>query len=65
MGLNPSALGALGRKGEYEDMAKHYHLFDCFECGSCSYVCPSSIPLVQYFRIAKAVVRQKQAAAKS
>ena len=26
---------------------------DCFECGSCSFVCPSNIPLVQYFRMAK------------
>ena len=26
---------------------------DCIACGSCSYVCPSSIPLVQYFNYAK------------
>lgn len=65
IGLNPSVLGALARKGEYEEMAASYHLFDCFECGACSYVCPSNIPLVQYFRIGKAVVRQRQAAAKS
>ncbi len=30
------------------------HLFDCIECGCCSYVCPAHIPLVQYFRYAKA-----------
>jgi Na+-translocating ferredoxin:NAD+ oxidoreductase subunit C len=28
-------------------------LFDCIECGCCSYVCPSHIPLVHYFRFAK------------
>jgi electron transport complex protein RnfC len=26
---------------------------DCFSCGSCSYVCPSHIPLVHYFNFAK------------
>jgi electron transport complex protein RnfC len=26
---------------------------DCIACGSCSYVCPAHIPLVQYFNYAK------------
>ena len=59
--LNPSALGLLGRKARYEDMAEQYHLYDCIECGCCSYVCPSNIPLVQYFRIAKAMLRERSA----
>lgn len=53
--LNPSQLGLLAAKREYQKMEKEYHLNDCFECGCCSYVCPSNIPLVQYFRIAKAL----------
>jgi electron transport complex protein RnfC len=61
MHLNPSTLGLLAAKGEYETMAKQFHLNDCFECGCCAYVCPSSIPLVQYFRIAKAINREKAA----
>ncbi|MCW8970848.1 MAG: hypothetical protein OQK23_06275, partial [Rhodospirillales bacterium] len=28
-------------------------LNDCLSCGSCSYACPSHIPLVQYFNYAK------------
>jgi len=60
--LNPSQLGRLAAKREYEVMADQFHLNDCFECGSCSYVCPSNIPLVQYFRIAKSVNREKAAA---
>ncbi len=60
--LNPSRLGVLAESEEYERMADEYHLFDCFECGSCSYVCPSHIPLVQYFRIAKGILRSKKAA---
>jgi electron transport complex protein RnfC len=59
MHLNPSQLGLLASKREYEVMAEKYHLFDCFECGCCSYVCPCNIPLVQYFRIAKAINREK------
>ncbi len=61
--LNPSRLGLLARKNEFETMDERQRLFDCFECGCCSYVCPSNIPLVQYFRIAKAVLREKRAAA--
>jgi electron transport complex protein RnfC len=56
--LNPSQLGLLAKAGQYEDMADDYHLMDCFECGACSYVCPSQIPLVQYFRLAKKMVRK-------
>lgn len=59
--LNPSYLGRLASKGQYEKMANSYHLNDCFECGSCSYVCPSNIPLVQYFRIAKSINRERAA----
>jgi len=61
MHLNPSTLGLLASKREYAAMADEYHLMDCFECGCCSYVCPSNIPLVQYFRIAKSVNRERAA----
>lgn len=62
MHLNPSMLGLLAIKHQYATMTEQYHLLDCFECGCCSYVCPSNIPLVQYFRIAKAINREQQAA---
>lgn len=61
MHLNPAYLGLLAAKREYEEMAQTYHLNDCFECGCCSYVCPSNIPLVQHFRIAKAINREQAA----
>ena len=63
MHLNPSRLGMLAARREYPQMAQRYHLDDCFECGCCSYVCPSNIPLVQQFRIAKAFNREQAAAA--
>ncbi|WVM88746.1 4Fe-4S dicluster domain-containing protein [Halopseudomonas pachastrellae] len=43
--------------GKDYDQLKRQHLFDCIECGACSYVCPSSIPLVQYYRAAKSEIR--------
>ena len=61
--LNPSQLGLLAKNEEYEQMAQDFHLMDCFECGACSYVCPSHIPLVQYFRLAKKMARKLGVAA--
>lgn len=63
MFLNPSLLGDLARVGRYDEMAEA-HLADCMLCGSCSYVCPSNIPLAQLFTASKAALR-KQTAAKS
>jgi electron transport complex protein RnfC len=60
--LDPSRLGLLALNGEYGRMADEQNLMDCFECGSCSFVCPSHIPLVQKFRVAKAQVRKLGAA---
>ncbi len=59
--LNPSKLGLLAKNEQYVEMAADYNLMDCFECGACSYVCPSHIPLVQYFRLAKKMVRKVSA----
>jgi electron transport complex protein RnfC len=59
--LNPSRLGILARVGMYDVMEERFHLNDCFECGCCTYVCPSNIPLVQHFRIAKAMNREAKA----
>ncbi len=52
MGLMPSMLSILSEKGFYEE-SKEYNLFDCFECGSCAFVCPSKRPIVQLIRLAK------------
>jgi electron transport complex protein RnfC len=60
MYLNPSRLSLLTRDERAEDLDAH-HIFDCCECASCSYVCPSYIPLVQWMRLGKALVRQRKA----
>jgi electron transport complex protein RnfC len=60
MFLNPSRLAALVRAEAVESLST-YHQLDCFECASCSFVCPSSIPLVQLMRVGKAMVRDAAA----
>jgi electron transport complex protein RnfC len=43
------------------DAAVDLGLKDCISCGCCSYICPSNIPLVQYFKYAsgEAMARQQ------
>jgi electron transport complex protein RnfC len=60
--LNPSDLSILAANGEHQRMVDEFNLMDCFECGCCSFVCPSHIPLVQQFRVAKAALRKRGAA---
>jgi electron transport complex protein RnfC len=55
--LNPSLLGDFARVQRWNDMAD-LHLADCMLCGSCSYVCPSNIPLSQLFQAAKLALRR-------
>ena len=58
--LNPSMLGELAIARQYARMAEEFNLNQCFECGCCAYVCPSNIPLTQYFRIAKSINRDQR-----
>jgi electron transport complex protein RnfC len=60
--LNPAMLADFARVGRYEEMEK-MHLFDCMLCGSCSYVCPSKIPLAQLFQASKTALRRRKAGA--
>jgi len=57
--LNPSRLSLLARREEVDDLRAH-SILDCCECASCSFVCPSNIPLVQLMRVGKAMVRQHE-----
>ena len=43
------------------EVEEEYRIMDCMECGSCQYVCPARIPLVQQFRTAKFAIRQQAA----
>ncbi len=57
--LLPQQLLFYAQGGEHEQLQAN-NLFDCIECGACAYVCSSRIPLVQYYRAAKADIREQQ-----
>ena len=41
------------------------NVFDCIECGSCSYICPGRVHLVHNFRTGKQKINNQRAAAKA
>ena len=64
MGLNPAFLmrDAVAKDwGNSENM----HVYDCIECGSCSFTCPANRPLLDYIRIGKQTVMGIMRARKS
>ena len=52
-------MAAFIRKDNLEGAAK-LGVMDCVSCGSCSWVCPSHIPLVHYFNYAKGVLNAQE-----
>ena len=60
LGLEPNRVSQyveFGRPLETET----YGPLECFECGCCSYVCPSNRPLVQFMQMAKGAYRREAA----
>ncbi|MCG3728002.1 electron transport complex subunit RsxC [Vibrio cincinnatiensis] len=57
--LLPQQLLWHAKAQEYEK-CEELNLKDCIECGACAYVCPSDIPLVHYYRQAKAEIRTRK-----
>jgi Na+-translocating ferredoxin:NAD+ oxidoreductase subunit C len=57
--LSPALLNEALNAGDL-DTAEKIGLLDCVECGTCSYVCPAHIQLVQRFRIGKQLLRTKK-----
>jgi electron transport complex protein RnfC len=62
MGLEPYLLMTVAEKQNYEKVESERAL-DCIECGSCSYTCPSTRPLLDYIRLGKSeltkIIRQR------
>ena len=42
------------------ELAEKYNLMVCIECGCCTYGCPAGIPLVQYMKSGKRLLREKK-----
>lgn len=59
MSLEPYLLQTLG-EFDLPDEAVEAGVLNCMECGCCSYVCPSSRPIVDYIRLSKLQVRKKK-----
>jgi electron transport complex protein RnfC len=58
--LLPQQLYWFAKSSNLEQAEKH-NIADCIECGACSFVCPSNIPLVQYYRFSKGEIKQANA----
>jgi len=59
MGLNPTTLFKKVDHLLYDE-ALDLGLMDCRECGSCGFVCPAHIPLVQGIKLGKRMARKKK-----
>jgi electron transport complex protein RnfC len=56
--LNPQLMGDLAKAERYEELETEAHLNDCMLCGCCSFVCPSNIPLSQFFAMSKTQLKR-------
>jgi len=52
MGLNPAFLMRDTVYRDWEALESN-HVYDCIECGSCSFICPANRPLLDHIRIGK------------
>jgi electron transport complex protein RnfC len=52
MKLSPLFIDFYATAGDFDNAVK-YGALNCFECGSCAYVCPAKRPLVQSVRLTK------------
>ena len=59
MNLVPTKI-ALASRHQDIALSRRYNIMACFECGSCAFTCPASIPLVQLVRTGKAQVIASQ-----
>lgn len=62
MHLMPLYLAQYAAVQDYE-MCGKFNIMNCVECGSCSYICPGKVPIVQFIRMTKAKIREEAAAA--
>ncbi len=56
MHLTPVYMHLYAEKNRWSEV-EDLRVMDCIECGSCNYICPARIPLVQSFRTAKFEIR--------
>lgn len=52
MHLMPSYLAQFSKQ-KNDAACEKFDVFSCVECGTCTYLCPGNVPIVQYIRVAK------------
>lgn len=57
LGLEPDQVSIRVEAGRVLD-TDPYGPLDCYECGCCTYVCPSGRPLLQFMQVAKSALRR-------
>lgn len=58
MNLSPLYIDFYATAGDTENAVK-YGALNCFECGTCAFVCPAKRPIVQSVRLTKIKAREK------
>jgi electron transport complex protein RnfC len=58
LSLSPTLLFKWIEHNRFEEAEKN-GLFDCKECGCCSYTCPARLPLVQGMKLGKLMIKKK------
>ena len=62
LSLQPAEIAQASAAGDIP-LAERLHAMNCFECGSCAFVCPAHRPLVQHMRRVKAAIAARRRAA--
>lgn len=57
LGLEPNQVSIFVEAGRTLE-TDPFGTLDCYECGSCTYVCPSERPLLQFMQVAKSALRR-------
>jgi electron transport complex protein RnfC len=57
LGLEPDQVSVRVEAGKPLD-TEPYGANECYECGCCTYVCPSGRPLLQFMQVAKSALRR-------
>ena len=59
LGLEPNQISVRVEAGRATETPA-FGTQECYECGACSYVCPSRRPLVQFIQVAKSALRKQR-----
>ena len=58
LGLEPDQVSVRVEAGQTLE-TERFGALDCYECGCCTYVCPSERPLLQFMQVAKSALRRR------